>query len=140
MCTHSNSYVNPESVVKSFHHKQLWTNMNLFIKDHVFSALSVEMDFVFNYQLKNHINTHMDFVFKCPYSRCGKSYKSEGEYRRCEKVHQTAYQEYACTTCGKKFTRKKYRDEHLAIHSKELGTNVQNVVRNTGGIQAWQNT
>ena len=63
----------------------------------------------------------MDFVIKCPYPRCGKSYKSEGEYRRHKKVHQTAYQEYTCTTCGKKFTKKKkYKDEHLAIHSKEL--------------------
>ena len=76
--------------------------------------------FLFNYQLKNHANTHTDFVIKCPYPRCGKSYKSEGEYRRHKNVHQTAYQEYACTTCGKKFTKKKYRDEHLAIHLKEL--------------------
>ena len=74
---------------------------------------------LFNYQLKNHANTHTDFVIKCPYPRCGKLYKSEGEYRTHKKVHQT-YQEYACTTCGKKFTEKKYRDEHLAIHSKEL--------------------
>ena len=62
--------------------------------------------FLFNYQLKNHANTHMDFVIKCPYLRCGKSYKSEGEYRRHKKGHKTAYQEHACTTCGKKFTKK----------------------------------
>ena len=68
--------------------------------------------FLFNYQLKNHAKTHTDFVIKCPYPRCGKSYKSEGEYRR--------HQEYACTTCGKKFTKKKYRDEHLALHSNKL--------------------
>ena len=45
LSVHSFQFLNPESVVKSFHRKQLWTNMNLFIKDHIFSALSVEMDF-----------------------------------------------------------------------------------------------
>ena len=37
-----------------------------------------------------------------------------------KKVHETAYQEYTCTTCGKHFSEKKYRDEHMAIHLDEL--------------------
>ena len=41
--------------------------------------------FLFKYQLKNHTNTHMDFVIKCHYPRCGKVYQSEGEYRRHKK-------------------------------------------------------
>ena len=48
---------------------------------------------LFKYQLNNHANTHMDFAIKCRYPRCGKIYKSKGEYRRHKKVHETAYQE-----------------------------------------------
>ena len=96
--------------------------------------------FLFNYQLKNNANTHVDFVIKCPYPRCGKLYKSEGEYRRHKKVHQTAYQEYACTTCGKKFTKINTGMNIWLFTQRNWRMNVQNVVRNTGGIQTWQNT
>ena len=75
--------------------------------------------FLFKYQLNNHANTHTDFAIKCHYPRCGKVYKSEDEYRRHKKVHETAYQEYTCTTCGKHFSGKKYRNEHMAIHLDE---------------------
>ena len=63
---------------------------------------------------------HTDFVIKCHYPRCGKVYKSEGKCRGHKKVHQTAYQEYTCTTCGKNFLGQKNRDEHMALHSDKL--------------------
>ena len=82
----------------------------------------------------------MDFVIKCRYPRCHKVYKSEGEYRRHKKVHQTAYQEYTCTMCGKNFTEKKIGTNIYLFTQMNSRMNVQNVVRNTGGIPACQNT
>ena len=49
--------------------------------------------FKFQYQLRNHSNTHTDFQIKCRYPRCWRVYKSESEYNRHYKLHKTAYQE-----------------------------------------------
>ena len=78
--------------------------------------------FLFNYQLKNHANTHSDFVIKCPYPRSGKLYKSEVEYRKHKKSTSDSLSGVCMYHLWQKvyLKKKKYRDEHLAIHSKEL--------------------
>ena len=134
MCTPSNSYANPEFVGRSLHRKQLCTNMNFTHQGPHFFCIKCGDGFLFKYQLKNHTNTHTDFVIKCHYPRCGKVYKSEGEYRRHKKVHQTAYQEYTCTTCGKNFTEKKIGMNICLFTRTNSRMNVENAVRNTGAV------
>ena len=119
VCTHSNFYVKTESVVKSFHRKQLWTNMNLFIKDQLFSALTVEMDFCLTINCKT-MPIHMQIL------SLNAPILGVANYTRV-KVNTGGMKSTSDSLSGicmyhlwQKFTKKKYGDEHLAIHSKEL--------------------
>ena len=82
--------------------------------------------FQFQYQLNNHSNMHTNFQIKCRYPRCGRVYKSESEYKRHYKVHGREFQEYTCTTCGKRCSAKKNLDGHMALHRDILRFQCEN--------------
>ena len=57
-----------------------------------------------------HVHTH----------QCNHVYKSQGEYNRHRKSHCGEYVEFECSECGKKFSEKKNRDQHMELHSDDL--------------------
>ena len=98
-----------------------------------YSCTTCGHGFKFQYQLRNHPNTHTDFQIKCRYPRCGRVYKSDSEYNRHYKLHKTAYQEYTCATCVKKFTEKKIWMSTCRYTLPLYALLVQNVEKNFVG-------
>ena len=82
--------------------------------------------FRFQYQLKDHSNTHTNFQIKCHYPRCGRVYKSKSKYKRHYKIHSKEFQEYTCTMCGKRCSAKKNLDEHMDLHRDILRFQCEN--------------
>ena len=122
VCTHFIFCVKKEPVARSSLQKWLWLNMEALVKHGLCHQLPryrctlCGLGFQFQYQLKDHSNTHTNFQIKCRYPRCRRDYKSESEYKRHYEVHTTEFREYTCTTCGKSCSTKKNLDEHMALH------------------------
>ena len=96
--------------------------------------------FLFKYQLNSHANMHTDFVNKCCYPRCGKVYKSKAEYRKYKKSIRQPIRSIHAPHVAKTFWEKKIGMNIWLFTQMNSRMNVQNVVRNTGGIPACQNT
>ena len=75
--------------------------------------------FKFQYQLKNHFNTHTDFQIKCRYPRCGRVYKSESEYNRHYKYIKLHIRSTHVPPVARS-VQKKNLDEHMQIHTPTL--------------------